>query len=158
IGSLSGVVDEIRRLAQRPPLPVGLGARTLGFRRGTDGVTPKQEPHRRFIETRDVQDGRRRLLRVAGLRAIVLALKPRGGSDRRGIGGIVRENGLGGSREVRAEAPGLDDRDFDPERPDSLASTSEKPSTPHLAAAYAPRPIGPTRPPTDENWRIRPAP
>ena len=25
---------------------------------------------------------------------------------------------MGGSREVRAEAPGLDDRDFDPERPD----------------------------------------
>ena len=48
----------------------------------------------------------------------VLALKLRDGSDRRGIGGIVRENGLGGSREVRAEAPGLDDRDFDPERPD----------------------------------------
>src|SRR6267154_788647 len=89
----------------------------LGFRRGTDGVTPKQEPHGRFIETRDVQDGRRRLLWVAGLRAIVLALKPRGGSDRRGIGGILRENGLGGSREVRAEAPRLDDRDFDPERP-----------------------------------------
>src|SRR5260221_10533519 len=83
-----------------PPLPVGLCARTLGFRRGTDGVTPKQEPHRRFIETRDVQDRRRRLLRVAGLRAIVLALKPRGGSDRRGIGGIVRENSLGRSREV----------------------------------------------------------
>jgi hypothetical protein len=119
IGSLSGVVDEIRGLAQRPPLPVGRGARTLGFRRGTNGVTPKQEPHRRFIETRDVQDGRRRLLssgllqasrlRVAGLRAIVLALKPRDGSERRGIGGIVRENGLGVSREVRAEAPGLDD-------------------------------------------------
>src|SRR5260221_8258173 len=108
----------MRGLRHRPPLPVGLGARTLGFRRGTDGVTPKQEPHRRFIETRDVQDRRRRLLRIAGLRAIVLALKPRGGSDRRGIVGIVRENGLGGSREVRAEAPGLDDRDFDPERPD----------------------------------------
>src|ERR1700733_9347439 len=45
-----------------------------------------------------------------------------------------------------------------PSGPTSLASTSEKPSTPHLAAAYAPRPIGPTRPPTDENWRIRPAP
>src|SRR4051794_18222165 len=118
IGRLSGIVDEIRGLAQRPPLPVGLGARTLGFRRGADGVTPKQEPQGRFIETRDVQDGRRRLLRVAGLRAIVLALKLRDGADRRGIGGIVRENGLGGSREVRAEAPGLDDRDFDPERPD----------------------------------------
>src|SRR5260221_9140911 len=78
----------MRGFAQRSPLPVGLGARTLGFRRGTDGVTPKQEPHRRFIETRDVQDRRRRLLRVAGLRAIVLALKPRGGSDRRGIGGV----------------------------------------------------------------------
>src|SRR5438876_9399252 len=97
MGSLSGVVDEIRGLAQRPPLPVGLGARTLGFRRGTDGITPKQEPHRRFIETRDVQDGRRCLLRVAWLRAIILALKPRDGSDRRGIGGTVRENGLGGS-------------------------------------------------------------
>src|SRR5258705_336128 len=85
---------------------------------GTDGVPPKQERHGRFIETRDVQDGRRRLLRVAGLRAIVLALKLRDGADRRGIGGIVRENGLGGSREVRAEASGLDDRDLDPERPD----------------------------------------
>jgi hypothetical protein len=52
------------------------------------------------------------------LSASARALKPRDGSDRRGIGGIVRENGLGGSREVRAEAPGLDDRDFDPERPD----------------------------------------
>jgi hypothetical protein len=31
------------------------------------------------------------LIRVAGLRAIVLALKPRDSSDRRGIGGIVRE-------------------------------------------------------------------
>src|SRR5437868_13078520 len=45
-----------------------------------------------------------------------------------------------------------------PSGPTSLASTSEKPSTPHLAAAYAPRPIGPTRPPMDENWRFRPGP
>src|SRR5258705_5268148 len=97
MGRLSGVVDKIRGLAQRPPLPVGLGARALGFRRGTNGVTPKQEPHRRFIETRDVEDGRRRLLRVAGLRAIELALKPRGGSDRRGIGGdLPRERFWGG--------------------------------------------------------------
>src|SRR5258706_9756018 len=118
IGSLSGVGKKTGELPHGPPLPVGLGARALGFRRGTNGVTPKQEPHGRFIEMRDVQDGRRRLLRVAGLRAIVPALKPRDGADRRGIVGIVRENGLGGSREVRAEAPGLDDRDFDPERPD----------------------------------------
>src|SRR5258706_1767474 len=107
IGSLSGVVDEIRGLAQRPPFPVGLGARMLGFRPGTNGVTPKQEPHGRFIETRDVQDGRRRLLWVAGLRAIVLALKPRGGSDRRGIGGILRENGFGGCRRGRSATPRL---------------------------------------------------
>src|SRR2546423_15680132 len=101
MGRLPGIVDETGGLAQRPPLPVGLGARTVGFRRGTNSVTPKQEPHRRLIETREVQDGRRRLLRVAGLRAIVLALKLRDGADRRGIGGDVPATRFGGAREVR---------------------------------------------------------
>ena len=38
-------------------------------------------------------------------------------------------------REVRAEAPGLDDLNLIPSGPTSLASTSEKPSTPHLVFA-----------------------
>ena len=44
-------------------------------------VTPEQEAQRRFIEARDLQDGRRGLLRIAGLRAVVLALKSRDGPD-----------------------------------------------------------------------------
>src|SRR3981081_443162 len=45
---------------------------------------------------------------------------------------------------------------FIPSDPASLESDSEKPSTPNFAAAYAARPIGPTRPPIDDIWMTYP--
>jgi len=114
-----------------------LGARTLGFSRGTNGVTPQARAASAVHRDVRCSTAAAALRRVAGLRAIrtraETARRRRPSRHRR----HCPRNGLGGSREVSAEAPGSMIVDFDPERPHLFGEHLEKPSTPHLAARSA---------------------
>src|SRR5260370_12364041 len=103
-----------------------------------------------------MQKRRCRFYRVPRLLAIVIALKADCSADGRVILRPTFAKFGGGARKAGSEAARFDDRDVYAERPASLDSDSEKPSTPNFAAAYAARPVGPTRPPIDDIWMTCP--
>jgi len=149
-----GLRVEVGGLAERLPLSVRLDARALGVADGAHSVAAKQESQRRRVQARDANDRPQPPSTGPRLRAVVLGWKRANRSTVAAYTGlscaIVVEDP---AKSVR-KPPGSMIVTLMPSGPTSFARTSENPSTPNFAAAYAPRPTGPSRPPTDENWRI----